>query len=47
MPAITLPQMAWVGGDLMDESAGRSFGALSTPIGSEPENATMQLLHQT
>ena len=44
---MTLSQMIGMDGDLMDEGPDGRLAPIRTPIGSEPENATMQLLHQT
>ena len=39
--------MIGMDGDLVDERTGRPLGADQDADGSEPEKATMQLLHQT
>ena len=45
--AMTLPPMIGMDRDLVDERTGGRLAPIRTPIGSAPENATMQLLHQT
>ena len=45
--AMPLSPMIGVDGDLVDEVPDVRFAPIETRIGSGPENATMQLLHQT
>ena len=42
-----LSQMIGMNGDLVDEGPEARLAPIRTPIGSAPEKATMQLLHQT
>ena len=44
---MTLSPMIGMDGDLVDEQPRGRLAPIRTPIGSEPEKATMQLLHQT
>ena len=44
---MTLSPMIRMHGDLVDEVPDARLAPIRTPIGSDPENATMQLLHQT
>ena len=44
---MTLSPMIGMDGDLVDEGTHGRLAPIRTPIGSEPEKATMQLLHQT
>ena len=44
---MTLTPMIGMGGNLVDEGTEGRLAPIRTPIGSEPEKATMQLLHQT
>ena len=47
MTTMTLSRLIGMDGDFVHERADGRLAPIDTPIGSEPEKATMQLLHQT